>query len=98
MIECMRKTFLFALVVASTASCNSSQPETTEQPAAATTEAVAPVAGKPAIAAKIDPVCEMEYDTSWTEYSVHNGDTVHFCSENCKATFSARPEKYTRAK
>lgn len=44
--------------------------------------------------AKIDPVCEMVYDTSWTEMSVYKGDTIRFCSDNCKKAFEARPTKY----
>jgi YHS domain-containing protein len=43
---------------------------------------------------KIDPICEMEYDASWTEYSVYNGDTVKFCSEVCKEVFDKNPDKY----
>jgi YHS domain-containing protein len=43
---------------------------------------------------KMDPVCEMEKDNTWTEYSVHNNDTVWFCSGGCKQAFDARPEKY----
>lgn len=42
----------------------------------------------------IDPVCEMAADATWTNYSVHAGDTVRFCSEGCKSAFDARPEKY----
>lgn len=47
---------------------------------------------------KIDPVCEMDYDSEWTEYTVYMNDTIHFCSENCKTAFLARPEKYMAAK
>lgn len=42
-----------------------------------------------------DPVCEMPYDTSYHEFSVHKGDTVHFCSVTCKEVFDKNPEKYT---
>ncbi|HEY0611968.1 MAG TPA: YHS domain-containing protein [Chitinophaga sp.] len=52
------------------------------------TTAVA-VNGKPG-----DPVCEMPYDTSYTEFSVHKGDTVYFCSATCKGVFDKNPEKY----
>jgi YHS domain-containing protein len=44
--------------------------------------------------AKMDPVCEMEKDETWTEFSVHNNDTTWFCSGGCKQAFEARPEKY----
>jgi YHS domain-containing protein len=61
------------------------------------TEASAPVSNKAAIlAGKMDPVCEMEADTSWTEYQVHEGDTVRFCSETCKKAFTANPAKYLK--
>lgn len=43
---------------------------------------------------KIDPVCEMEQDTSWTEYTVYNNDTIRFCSDVCKGAFLKNPEKY----
>lgn len=45
---------------------------------------------------QLDPVCEMEFDTSWTEKTVYNNDTINFCSENCKMAFNVRPEKYLR--
>lgn len=41
-----------------------------------------------------DPICEMPYDTSYVEYSVYKGDTVHFCSPTCKGVFDKNPEKY----
>ena len=44
----------------------------------------------------IDMVCEMPCDTSWTDYTVYNKDTFRFCSEQCKSTFLARPEKYVK--
>lgn len=44
--------------------------------------------------AKIDPVCEMEKEDTWTEFSVYKGDTVWFCGAGCKQAFDARPEKY----
>ncbi len=56
----------------------------------------APIAHTPG--AKTDPVCEMEKDDTWTEYSVVNNDTTWFCSEGCKKAFDARPEKYTGKK
>lgn len=43
---------------------------------------------------KIDPVCEMPYDTAWVEMTIYKSDTIRFCSENCKKAFEARPEKY----
>jgi YHS domain-containing protein len=46
--------------------------------------------------AKMDPICEMEWDTAWVESTVYQGDTIRFCSENCKTAFLARPEKYVK--
>lgn len=62
------------------------QPAVTEDTTAITT---ASVSGKPG-----DPVCEMPYDTSYHEFSVYKGDTIHFCSVTCKEVFDKNPEKY----
>lgn len=43
-----------------------------------------------------DPVCEMAYEPSWTDYTVQGADTIHFCSETCKTAFLANPVKYSR--
>ncbi len=53
---------------------------------------------KPAatVKGKIDPVCEMVQDTAWTNLTIYNGDTIKFCSENCKKAFEARPTKYSK--
>ena len=59
-----------------------------------TTEGTAKTSEAAAAAAEIDPICEMEKDSSWTDYSVYKGDTVWFCGEGCKQAFDARPEKY----
>lgn len=48
--------------------------------------------------ATTDPVCGMERDAAWTDLTVHNGDTIKFCSEGCKMAFEARPEKYLTKK
>ncbi len=44
--------------------------------------------------ANIDPVCKMEKDDTWTEYSVNATDTIWFCSAHCKETFDKDPGKY----
>lgn len=43
-----------------------------------------------------DPVCEMPRDSSWTDYTIYNNDTLWFCSEGCKKAFMARPDKYIK--
>lgn len=45
----------------------------------------------------IDPVCEMEKDSTWTEYSVSGTDTTWFCSETCKTTYEGNPAKYKKS-
>ena len=70
----------------------SEQQPAAEQPAVNSSVAEAAAAGK------IDPICEMEKDASWTEFSVHKGDTIWFCGEGCKQAFDARPEKYMGTK
>jgi YHS domain-containing protein len=51
-------------------------------------------AGKPAAGVKTDPVCGMEKDSTWTDYTLINADTVWFCSNTEKETFLANPQKY----
>lgn len=43
-----------------------------------------------------DPVCGMPVDSSWTDSTVYQNDTFHFCSEGCKKAFLARPNKYLK--
>lgn len=73
--------------------CNSEAPADsateTEAPAEATTETVVADPN-----AKIDPVCEMVKDSTWTEYTVNGTDTVWFCSETCKTAYNSNPAKY----
>ncbi|GAA4468848.1 hypothetical protein GCM10023093_27250 [Nemorincola caseinilytica] len=92
----MRIYILAAALLVLTASCGNSAEQATQ--------AEGTPAGAPAMQAssdpnvKKDPVCEMAYDAEWTEYTVHNGDTIRFCSDGCKMAFEARPEKYLRTK
>ncbi len=79
-------TFLFA-------SCGNS-PEGTTTIEVPKEESKTEETAKPVAGAKIDPVCEMEYDTSWTDNTVYKNDTVWFCSETCKTAFNGNPEKY----
>ncbi len=87
---------IFAVLALSSlvfASCNNSS-EKKEETAATDTAVAAPATEATASHGPIDPVCEMDRDTSWTEYTVYNNDTVWFCSDNCKNAFTAHPEKY----
>jgi len=48
-------------------------------------------------AAVKDPVCNMEKDATWTEFTANGSDTTWFCSPHCKETFAkkqgAKPEE-----
>ena len=44
-------------------------------------------------AADIDPVCGMAVASS-SIVSEHQGKSYYFCSENCRETFAASPEKF----
>lgn len=41
-----------------------------------------------------DPVCGMECDEKTAAKSEHMGQTYYFCSQGCKTTFDADPQKY----
>jgi adenylate cyclase len=43
----------------------------------------------------VDPVCHMAVDPAGCERLVHEGVEYHFCSEQCRDTFAARPARYT---
>lgn len=47
---------------------------------------------------EIDPVCGMEVDqakaTQAGRVSVHRGETLYFCSDQCKKLFDATPAQY----
>lgn len=44
--------------------------------------------------AKTDPVCHMVYEPVWTDFTVHNNDTIWFCSEYCLTAFNSNPAKF----
>jgi hypothetical protein len=89
----MKRTILFITTTVLFVACNNS--ENTGTATFNTADTVAKTEQpKSATGAKIDPICEMEYDTSWTEYAVYKGDTVKFCSDVCKGVFMKNPDKY----
>ena len=60
-----------------------------------------PEAGQSAVRADgktaIDPVCGMRVDPDATQHHAdHGGRAFHFCSEGCRAKFSAEPESYLK--
>jgi YHS domain-containing protein len=90
----MKKIALYITAAVLIASCNNSGETKTEAVDTTATTVTAEPAAQAAPKGKIDPVCEMEYDAAWTEYTVHNSDTVWFCSETCKTAFAGNPAKY----
>ncbi|MFZ5510274.1 MAG: YHS domain-containing protein [Pseudomonadota bacterium] len=45
-----------------------------------------------------DPVCKMEVEPARAAATAqHAGHTYYFCSEACRKTFAAAPEKYAAA-
>lgn len=91
------RLFIFALLSFTFLSCgNTTQPEATVSEA--TTGMHENSAGPIDPKTKVDPVCGMEWDAEWTDYSVYNNDTIRFCGEGCKMAFDARPSKYVTTK
>lgn len=93
------KLILFAAALSFGMACNSENKSgdsgTTTMPAVGEETAKTDNTAK-IKAGKFDPVCEMDYDTGWVEMTVYNGDTIRFCSDNCKTAFVAHPEKYLK--
>ncbi|ODU24268.1 MAG: copper-transporting ATPase [Verrucomicrobia bacterium SCN 57-15] len=46
---------------------------------------------------KTDPVCGMQVDKNTPLKVEHEGETVYFCSEHCRAKFLKEPKKYSMA-
>ncbi len=86
----MKRVALYITVALIFAACNNSTENKTEQSTATAAEETA----KPIAGATIDPICEMEKDSTWVDYTVYNNDTVWFCSEVCKGAFLKNPDKY----
>lgn len=87
-------SILSAAVLLFTASCNMKVSTTDDK--SETEPATETTAQQPKTAAVKDPVCGMDKDDAWTEYSVNNTDTTWFCSPHCKETFAKNPEKYNK--
>lgn len=57
--------------------------------------------GAPAVPARaaieaVDPVCGMTVDVATARHrATHGGETYHFCSAACRATFEAEPARFT---
>lgn len=89
----MKKYIIAIATVAFMASCGGENNESasTEE---TSTEATTSETADPN--AKVDPVCDMVKDGTWTEYSVNGTDTVWFCSGTCKEAYDANPAKYAK--
>lgn len=93
----MKKYSLIIMAAFSLAACNMNA--NTDKKTEAETEAVAQSdKGEKTLAKKTDPVCGMEKDNTWTEFSVNNSDTTWFCSPHCKESFDKDPAKYLNKK
>lgn len=85
---------LFASIITLMA-CNNDEHSTSGTSVdSASVEAPAPIASN----ADHDPVCGMEKENTWVDFTVHQSDTVWFCSETCKTAFAGNPEKYLNKK
>ena len=48
-------------------------------------------------ARRVDPICGMEADPATARFSSeYRGSKYYFCSESCKKTFDANPQKYRK--
>jgi YHS domain-containing protein len=89
----MKYTFLVLTAAVIFVSC-SGEPKTEESTEITTEEsATAPLDPN----AKIDPVCQMVKDSTWTEYAVEGSDTTWFCSDVCKGAYAAHPDQYKKS-
>ncbi len=91
----MKYTFLAVAACVLFAACNGEASSEATNETETSTEGTTEEASAHAHA-KLDPVCEMEYDGSWTEFSVNGTDTTWFCSETCKAAYDGNPAKYNK--
>ncbi|OJU76909.1 MAG: hypothetical protein BGO09_13000 [Bacteroidetes bacterium 47-18] len=78
----MKKLLLASGILLALASCNSGTEQATPENATAKV---------------LDPVCKMEKDASWTEYTETHGQIFYFCSPVCKEQFDKDPHKYLDA-
>lgn len=89
----MQKIIIAICLAAAFSACNNASENKSE--ATAKTAAQEPTAQAVSNGKKvIDPVCGMEKDSTWTDYTVYKGDTVWFCAESEKTAFLANPAKY----
>jgi len=90
------KIIITAAAILATALCGCENKQHKEAPA--TTLSSTPLKETKALATVspqiTDPVCGMVKDSTWTDCSVIDGDTVWFCSEIEKKAYLANPKKY----
>ncbi|MFT4062973.1 MAG: YHS domain-containing protein [Edaphocola sp.] len=79
------------------AACGNSSTKAANEATTPAQEAAQPESNAAATSGAKDPVCGMEKDAGWTDFSVNNTDTTWFCSPHCKETFDKDPAKYTAA-
>ncbi len=86
-----RISLIAAILILPFVACNQAQQPSVDSNVTGTTEK-APSASL--AQADIDPVCGMVRDSTWTDFSLHQGDTVWFCAAIEKKAFDANPGRY----
>ncbi len=92
----MKKYSFLAAVILFAASCTGKSETTDKAETEDKTETTTITETKAAVVK--DPVCGMEKDNTWTEYSVNGTDTTWFCSPHCKETFAKKQTTTTEEK
>ena len=46
---------------------------------------------------RVDPVCGMNVNDERAEHSRYEGETLYFCSKECKDKFEAQPADYAKS-
>jgi YHS domain-containing protein len=88
----MKKIFLILAIVQITVACNNSQ--ITKTTTGDSFSIPNPKKAGQIAVLNTDPVCGMEKDSTWEDYSLNNHDTVWFCSPTCKQAFEGNRKKY----
>ena len=91
------KILSILIVAVALISCNNAAPkETVEQPKVMTVDTSKQLTKEVelVVANKYDPVCKMPVTAGITDTTTINGQTIGFCSPECKDEFLANPKDY----
>lgn len=89
----MTKFIALAIAITALAACNNSAKTIQTSTVSINTDTTKTVTNSHV---KIDPVCGMTKDSTWTDYTIYKGDSVWFCSAAEKQAFIANPKKYIK--